>query len=115
MTLFGMPISAAISAVVVSKPDLAKQRTAAFKIERTRGFDQSTVFASGRIVWVGPRTTPVPASSCTLGSFSDISGFPLDWVAPPIGWLPPPIGAVLQLEPATEQDRCPTVRTSGKP
>src|SRR5574341_1553074 len=95
MTLFGMPISAAISAVVVSKPDRAKQRTAAFKMERTRGFDQSTVLASGRIVWVGPRATPLPASSCTLGSVSDISGFPLDWVAPPSGGGRPQLGRLV--------------------
>jgi hypothetical protein len=42
MTLLGMPISAAISAVVVSNPERAKQRTAARKIAVTRGFAQST-------------------------------------------------------------------------
>jgi len=43
MTLFGIPISPAISAVVVSKPEREKHRTAARRIAATRGFDQSTL------------------------------------------------------------------------
>src|SRR5437762_557456 len=114
MTLFGIPISAAISAVVVSKPDRAKHRTAALRIERTRGFDQSTAresklsrTAMDSPLGSVPGRAPCSVSSFMVDSFSDIRASSR-LVAPPA--YASSMGHCVRLEPPTEQDRCPVVQ-----